>query len=102
MEIVQRLLKKRADYAILNLYKTPLPLAIFKGHTNVVIKLLEYRADINIQDKYSKTTVYLAVKKKHFKIIQKLLEHRADPKILNKSGQTVLHLAAKHKNAELV
>ena len=48
-EIVQRLLKKGADYIILNLYRTPLHLAIFKGYTNAVIKLLEYGADINVQ-----------------------------------------------------
>ena len=47
-EIVWRLLKKGADYVILDLYRMPLPLAIFKGYTNIVIKFLEYGADINI------------------------------------------------------
>ena len=48
-KIVQRLLKKGANYVILNSHKTPLYLVIFKGHTDAVIKLLKYRADINIQ-----------------------------------------------------
>ena len=67
----------------------------------MVQKLLKYKANINIQNKYSKTTVYLAVKRKYFKIMQKLLEHGADPKVLNKNGQTVLHLATKHRDTGL-
>ena len=48
IEIIQRLLEEGADYIILNLYKMLLHLAIFKGYTDAVIKLLKYRADVNI------------------------------------------------------
>jgi hypothetical protein len=60
---------------------------------NIVEELLEYQADINVQNKQGFTALMYAAKYRTDATVELLLSHSADKSLKNNAGQTALMLA---------
>lgn len=83
---------------------TPLALACFFGHLDIVIYLLEKQANPNLhaQNNYRVCPLHSAVASRHFDIAVVLLENGADVNAKQMSGITPLHQAAHNGQKEMV
>ena len=70
---------------------TPLILASWKGHLDVVQCLLEHGADMNLMDNQNNAPLTLVAYHGHVNIVRLLLEHKADVNSQDKRGYTPLH-----------
>ncbi|WP_319803449.1 ankyrin repeat domain-containing protein [Wolbachia endosymbiont (group B) of Aporia crataegi] len=75
---------------------TPLHVASFKDHLNVVEKLLDRGTDINAKDNDGLTPLELANNEGRSEIVVFLISYK------NEYGYTLLHYAAKNNNSDLV
>ena len=62
------------------------------GHTKIAHRLLEYNADVKVQNKDNETPLHLALACGHLEIAQMLIERGASVSPQNKDDQTPLHL----------
>ena len=94
--VVQLLLAKGADVNAKNdCGQTALSWVARDGLLLVAqILLIDYSADVNIQDKYGCTALHGAALKGREDMLELLLEQGADPNIKDKDGWTPLHVAA--------
>lgn len=60
---------------------------------DIVENLIEYEADINIQNNQGYTALMYAVTFRHVGLVELLLQHGADKTLTNNQGQTALELA---------
>ena len=67
---------------------TPLHIAAEKGLADIVKRLLEEDADINVQNKFGETPLHLTAMLGHHEIAELLLENHADSSIENCNGET--------------
>ena len=65
---------------------TPLFVAAYAGHCNIIELLVQYKADINWQDDDGMTALFLATKFGELKTVKCLLEQGADPNITTDRG----------------
>ena len=73
---------------------TPLYVASFKGHFEIVEWLLHRGADPNTRNKFDgHTALHEAARYGSLEITQILLQHNADPNIQSRNGEIPLHLA---------
>ncbi|XP_069687358.1 uncharacterized protein [Periplaneta americana] len=71
-----------------------LPNAVQYGNFDLVLKLLELGANLNLQNKYGETSLHLAVKKSNFEMIRMFLEKgHANFTICNRRGESVIDIA---------
>ena len=56
---------------------TPLDCAASKGHTRVIERLVNFKADINPKDKQKTTPLHLAAKAGHVSAMETLIKHGA-------------------------
>jgi hypothetical protein len=84
-------------------YGTPLRVASFKGHIDVVRILLDHDAGVDTIDK-TKTPLESAYNSEHLEIMRLLLEHGADVDVLSSSlsDDLLLHQASRRGQAEVV
>ena len=68
--------------------------AASRGHFNVVLVILQYRAAIVNERLEDKTVLQVAAYQGHSMIVDLLLRHGANPGLADKSGDTALHYAA--------
>jgi ankyrin repeat protein len=74
-----------------------------RRRADVVELLLEYGANVNVQDNDKKTPLHIACCKNDFKIAELLLEHGANVNVQSKKGgNTPLHYACRRGNVETV
>jgi len=103
MKCAEILIKHNADInALSETSETPLILASYRGHEELVDLLLENEADIDETDDDEHTALYLALKEGNIEIIQKLLQHDAAVDAITDEGRSVLHEACALGNVELV
>jgi ankyrin repeat protein len=106
LDRVEEILNEQPD--LVNEYApdgfTPLGLASFFGHTEVVRLLLARRAQVNIASNNPQRVMPLhsAVAARHFAIAQALLEHGAEVNAKQQEGFTPLHEAAQNGQLEMV
>jgi uncharacterized protein len=83
---------------------TPLGLACYFAHENIVKFLVEKGADVNIQSKngYNIFPIHSAALANNLNIVQILLSAGAYPNVCQKTGLTALHTAAQLGNIELI
>ncbi|KXZ42427.1 hypothetical protein GPECTOR_147g11 [Gonium pectorale] len=75
--------------------RTPLRVAAFKGHQEVVKVLRATKmADVNAADKYELTPLHAAASAGHLELVKELLAKGADVNSADKGGQTPLRVAA--------
>ena len=82
---------------------TPLGLASFFGHSDIVEFLLAQGAEINVasKNKMRVTPLHSAVASRHFGIAESLLAHGADVNAAQQDGYTPLHEAAQNGQMEM-
>ena len=80
---------------------TALQRAAEKGFNEIVSKLINARADFNIQNYFGNTALHWAAFHEHNDVTSTLLEAGADLNIQNKDGKSCLHFAAE-KSQEIV
>lgn len=85
-------------------YDTQLHLAVRKGNTNRVVRLLINGANIvNVQNHCGSTPLHLAVIKSNLTLLHILLRrHNIDTHVQNIDGDIPLHLAVQRGNIEIV
>uniref|UniRef100_A0A7S2XXC2 RING-type domain-containing protein n=1 Tax=Fibrocapsa japonica TaxID=94617 RepID=A0A7S2XXC2_9STRA len=82
------------------LKRTALMKAAFRGHTEVVQKLIAARANLNMQNKNKSTALHLACWKGHSEVVQVLVEAGADTTLRDKRNRTALKAAEVHQKIE--
>ena len=101
IEIVNKLLAKKANPNLLNYINTPLHIAIQENNIDAVSPLLLYGANINIINKEGNTPLHIAMSKKdNIDMIKILLENGAKINKLNKYGNTPLYDAITNNTLE--
>ena len=72
-------------------------MAVWKGHLDVVVVLIEKKVNINSRNAHGNTALQRAAVNGHEALIHVLLHHGADANISNDKGDTALHMATKYK-----
>ena len=73
-----------------------------ENHLDIVMKLIDVNANLNLQDKYGETVLIKATKKNRLDIVKALLHSRADIEICNNSQYTALLMAAEYGHTKIV
>ena len=89
------------DYAIEN-GDTPLYIASFNGHLEIVEFLLRKGAKVDLGNKDGETPLYIASQEGHLKVIELLLRNGANPNIACSDGITPLYMASQQGHIEIV
>lgn len=103
-EIVQILLDKKIDTEIKEKFSqfTPLLMATYNGHYNIVRMLVENGADIHAIDKDNNNPFLWASFNGFYDITKLLLEHGADYNIQDNPGYTALMWAVSNSSEKMV
>ncbi|MHC4691635.1 MAG: ankyrin repeat domain-containing protein [Planctomycetota bacterium] len=80
---------------------TPLHIAVFMGHTDVVEWLIDKGADINTSIKYGTTPLHSAVERGRYTMVELLVSKGAACNATNKGGLTPLDLAEQKNREEI-
>jgi hypothetical protein len=81
--------------------QTPLHIAVFNGHKDVVEFLLANKADVNARAKNGSTPLHLAAGKGNKEIVELLLANKAELNAVDNDGWTPLHSATLFKQQEI-
>ncbi|CAH9080635.1 unnamed protein product [Cuscuta europaea] len=82
--------------------RTPLHLAAWSGHAQVVNYLCKNKADVGAAAMDDKGAIHFAAQKGHLEVVRILLTSGVSVKSVNRKGMTALHYAAQGSNLELV
>lgn len=103
-ETVKKLLEK--DPNLLNtgnrLQQTPLLMASFGGHANIVLFLIEKGAKINQPDSFGATPLHMAVLGGQAEIVELLISKGADVNVKSRNGKIPLQMAFEKDAPEIV
>ena len=77
--------------------QTPLHIASFEGHVGAAISLLNYKADVDAQDKNGWTPLHSGARNGHFGTINVLVDYGANPVALTNDGTSPLHYLVRHE-----
>ncbi|CAC5371909.1 unnamed protein product [Mytilus coruscus] len=81
---------------------TPLYLATFFGHTDIVKFLLKQKSCIDQYNLFNFTPLYVATLFNHVQIVEILLEHGYNINICNEENESPLYVASKWGNVDIV
>jgi cytohesin len=81
---------------------TPLHIAAYKGHVEIVKILLDRGADLNAKDNTGHAPLHWAAIEGHVDVVRVLLDRGANPNAKNNTGHTPLHNAAYFGHVEIV
>ncbi|KAL6587847.1 hypothetical protein OROMI_000825 [Orobanche minor] len=82
--------------------RTPLHLAAWSGHAEVVNYLCKNKADVGAAAMDDMGAIHFAAQKGHLEVIKTLVTSGVSVKSSNRKGMTALHYAAQGSNLELV
>jgi ankyrin repeat protein len=83
-------------------HMTPLHTAALHGYDQIIMALLEKKADLEIYNDHHETALHLAIKKGHLSTVNLLLRNGANAQALASDGKTALHLAVENAQAQLI
>jgi len=81
---------------------TVLIYAVKNNHLAIVLKLIQFNADINLSSRSGYTPLMMAAEKGRTKIVQCLLDAKASPNGQNSSANSALILAVENNHEEIV
>ncbi|KAH9620186.1 hypothetical protein KSS87_019005, partial [Heliosperma pusillum] len=81
--------------------RTPLHLAAWAGHANVVTALCKHKADVGAAAMDDMGAIHFAAQKGHLEVVKTLVSSGASLKAVNRKGFTVLHYAVQGSHIEL-
>jgi len=81
---------------------TALIAAAMRGHTDIVVCLLEAKAAVNVTTKKGDTALSLAIWKNHSETAIVLLDAKADPTNVDSYGDSVLHDLSRNDNIRVM
>ena len=81
---------------------TPLHMASYHGHTEIIKMLLGAKAELNSQTKEGNTPLHMALYKGHIEVVKILLEAGSDIDNVNIKGKTPLHIASYHGHTQII
>ncbi|KAL9230758.1 hypothetical protein vseg_006069 [Gypsophila vaccaria] len=81
--------------------RTPLHLAAWAGHTNVVSALCRHKADVGAAAMDDMGAIHFAAQKGHLEVVKALVSAGASVKGVNRKGMTTLHYAVQGSHVEL-
>ncbi|WVZ57830.1 hypothetical protein U9M48_008169 [Paspalum notatum var. saurae] len=84
------------------LSRTPLHLAAWAGHVEVVRCLCKHKADVGAAAMDDTAAIHFASQKGHVEVVRELLASGASVKAKNRKGFTALHFAAQNSHLDLV
>ncbi|XP_062229823.1 uncharacterized protein LOC133927388 [Phragmites australis] len=84
------------------LSRTPLHLAAWAGHVEVVRCLCKHKADVGAAAMDDTAAIHFASQKGHLEVVRELLASGATVKAKNRKGFTALHFAAQNSHLDLV
>ncbi|KAL0407981.1 UNVERIFIED_CONTAM: hypothetical protein Sradi_1732500 [Sesamum radiatum] len=82
--------------------RTPLHLAAWSGHSEVVDYLCKNKADVGAAAMDDMGAIHFAAQKGHLEVVKTLVVSGVSVKSSNRKGMTALHYAAQGSNLELV
>ncbi|KAK2635076.1 hypothetical protein Ddye_029868 [Dipteronia dyeriana] len=82
--------------------RTPLHLAAWSGHTEVVSYLCKQKADVGAAAMDDMGAIHFASQKGHLEVVRVLISSGASFKAFTRKGMTPLHFAVQGSNLELV
>ena len=95
--------KAMVDFNATNgLKRTPLHLAAYKGHQDMVDELIEEGAIIGARDITNRSPLHWAAQGGHLGVVKALIQKGANTKALDAYGRSPLHVAASIANGEVV
>ncbi|MBD1378972.1 M48 family metallopeptidase [Metabacillus arenae] len=101
-EIVQTLLDNGASLNSHSEEDIPILFMIYQNELEMVQTLIEYGANIQVEDSYGDIPLIAAVYANNAEIVQILLQAGADPKQTNQYGETALDIAEAEKAEEII
>ncbi|KAL2901009.1 hypothetical protein RDABS01_026091 [Bienertia sinuspersici] len=81
--------------------RTPLHLAAWAGHANVVNALCKHKADVGAAAMDDMAAIHFAAQKGHLEVVKTLVSSGAPVKATNRKGMTALHYAVQGSYVEL-
>lgn len=84
------------------LSRTPLHLAAWAGHVEVVRCLCKHKADVGAAAMDDTAAIHFASQKGHLEVVRELVASGATVKAKNRKGFTALHFAAQNSHLDLV
>jgi len=104
LALIKKLLEK--DPKLLDsgnmLQQSPLLIASYQGHEEIIAFLLEKKADVNKKDKFGATALHMASLKGNVAIVKLLLSHGADINIASNNGKVPMQMAFEAEQTEVV
>ena len=101
-EIAQLLLRAGADVNGATTNTTPMEIAAYNGHCEIMELLYSYRADVNMRNGQNRSPLMAAAANNQINAVVFLLEHGADVSQKNTKGYTVFHVATANCNLHLI
>lgn len=100
---VTKILDQRPDLEVRNAQQqTPLMAAVYQGHTDLALLLIQAGADVNAQDAIANSPFLYAGAEGMLAIVREALNHGADFTVLNRYGGTALIPAAEKGHLDVV
>lgn len=101
-ELTEKIIALSDKNPIYDFNRTSLMLASFNGHTNIVRKLLEHKADTKHIDDFGDTALIHASWQGHLEICKILIENGADKDHKNMRKNNFLDIARRYDQAHIV
>lgn len=81
--------------------RTPLHLAAWAGHANVVNSLCKHKADVGAAAMDDMAAIHFAAQKGHLEVVKTLVSSGVSTKAINRKGMTPLHYAVQGSHVDL-
>ncbi len=101
-EVAIYLINNVTDVNVNVSYGTPLIASVFKGHLDLVNKLLKVGANPNIADVNGSTSLHFAVMLGNLDIVKSLLDHNADINLLDNKKRKPIDYAVIAGNKDII
>ena len=101
-EIAQLLLRAGADVNAATTSSTPMEIAAFNGHCEIMELLYSYGVDVNMRNDQDCSPLMAAASTNQINAVIFLLEHGADVGQKNAKGYTVFHVAAASGSLDVI